>query len=276
MAVRNGAYMRIFVINLARAKYRRQPMSQQFAKLGLEPEFHEAVDGRHLTREQYAEVDRSTRQRMGLKPQADGSIANWLSQRQVMQEILKNGPETVAIFEDDAELSPELPSVLAALERRPVDFDIVKLNRRTSSKAFIPCQLLVTGHNIGRVRYHDFGTEGYVITRAAARRFLEVTPKMMWEIDQAINNYWENGLNIYYLDPPVVVHGGAMDSQIEEDRTRSRHLHRRTESAVMALWRRTPWAIRRYLSRRREFRRRIREDTERSVAEKAKSYAVMD
>ena len=254
--------MRMFVINLVRAKDRRQRMSQQFAKLGLKPKFHDAVDGKQLTGEHYAEVDRVTRQRMGLKPQADGSIANWLSQRQVMREIVENGPETVAIFEDDAELSRELPSVLAALERRPASFDVVKLNRRTPSKAFIPYKQLSTGYNIGRVRYHDFGTEGYVIARDAARRFLEVTPKMMWELDQAINNYWENGLNVYYLDPPVVCHGGWTDSQMEEDRARSRLLHRQTENAVMTLWRRTPWSIRRQLSRRREFRRRIREDKE--------------
>ena len=237
-------------------------MSQQFEELGLEPEFHEAVDGRHLTEEDYAQVDRVTRQRMGLRPQADGSIANWLSQRQVMREIVENGPETVAIFEDDAELSPELPSVLAALERRPTSFDIVKLNRRTPSKIFVPYKQLSTGHNIGRIRYHDFGAEGYVITRDAIRRFLEVTPRMMWELDQAINSYWENGLNIYYLDPPVVFHGGCSESQIEADRRRSRQLYRQTDNPVLILWRRTPWSIRRQLTRRREFMRRVCEDRE--------------
>lgn len=252
--------MRMFVINLARAKDRRQRISQQFAKVGLKPEFHEAVDGRRLTAEHYAEVDRRTRRRMGLRPQADGSIANWLSQRQVMREIVQNGPETAAIFEDDAELAPELPPVLAVLERRPISFDIVKLNRRTPSKAFIPYKQLSTGHNIGRVRHHDFGTEGYVITRDAACRFLEAIPKMMWEMDMAINNYWENGLNIYYLNPPVVFHGGVQDSQIEEDRRQSRQLHRQTQNPVINLWCRTPWSIRRQLSRSREFRRRIRED----------------
>ncbi len=255
--------MRMFVINLARAKDRRQRISQQFAKVGLKPEFHEAVDGKHLTAEHYAEVDRRTRRRMGLRPQADGSIANWLSQRQVMREIVQNGPETAAIFEDDAELAPELPSVLAVLERRPISFDIVKLNRRTPSKAFIPYNQLSTGHNIGRVRYHDFGTEGYVITRASAHRFLEAIPKMMWEMDQAINNYWENGLNIYYLDPPVVFHTGVQASQIEEDRKRLRRLHQQTENSAMTLLRRTQWSIGRSLSRRREFKRRIREDKER-------------
>ena len=252
--------MRVFVINLARATARRRHMLQQFTRLELTAEFHEAVDGRKLTSEQYDQVDRNTRRHMGLKPQADGSIANWLSQRQVMQQIVKNGPEIIAIFEDDAELSPELPPVLAALERCPHAFDVIKLNRRTPSKPFVPCMRLSTGHRVGRVRYHDFGCEGYVMTRTAARRFLDATPTMMWEIDQAINYYWDNGLNIFYLDPPVVFHGGQGDSQIEADRSASRQQYRNSENPVFALWRRGITGTRRYFLRRRAFRRRIQED----------------
>lgn len=252
--------MRVFVINLARAKDRRKRIQQQFASVGLEPEYYEAIDGRHLTEEHYAEVDRLERRRRGLKPQPDGCIANWLSQRQVMREVVENGPETIAILEDDAELSPDFPRVLAALECCHVSFDIVKLNRRRPSKAFIPYKQLSTGHKIGRVRYHDSGTEGYVITRDAARHFLKTTPKMMWELDQAINSYWENGMNVYYLDPPVVFHAGMNDSQIAVGHKLSRKLRRKAEHPAMTLCRRTPWFIRRYLSRRREFKRRIRED----------------
>ncbi len=252
--------MRVFVINLARAEARRCHMLRQLTELGLEAEFHEAVDGRHLTREQYAQVDRNTRRRMGLKPQADGSIANWLSQRRVMQEVAENGPEVFAIFEDDTELSPDLPSVLAALEQRPLAFDVVKLSRRTPEKAFVSSMRLPTGHSLGRVRYHDFGCEGYVITREAARRFLASTPKMTWEIDQAINYYWENGLNILYLDPPVVFHDDRGASQIEGDRALSRQRHRDTTNPAYVLWRRGIHCVRREFSRRREFHRRIRED----------------
>ena len=252
--------MRMFVINLARAEARRHRMHQQLIGLGLEAKFHAAVDGRQLTSEQYSQVDRDTRRRMGLKPQADGSIANWLSQRQVMQQIVKNGPEIIAIFEDDAELAPELPPVLEALEQCPLVFDIVKLNRRAPSKPFVPCVQLSTGHSVGRVRYHDFGCEGYVITREAARRFLAATPKMMWEIDQAINYYWDNGLNIFYLDPPVVFHEGQGDSQIEADRSAARQQYRNSENPLSALWRRGITGTRRYFLRHRAFRRRIQED----------------
>ena len=126
--------MKVFVINLARACERRRRMEEQFASLGLEATFHPAVDARELTPEHYAQVDRETRRRLGLWPQADGEIACWMSHHQIMQEIVENGPETAAILEDDAVLSADLPKVLGALERRPFAFDVVKLNRRSLKK----------------------------------------------------------------------------------------------------------------------------------------------
>ena len=118
--------MKSFVINLARAEERRRQIETQFSSLGLEVTFHEAIDGKKLMPEHHTQVDRESRRRLGLWPQADGSIANWISQRQVMQEIVDNGPETAAIFEDDAMLSTDLPAVLDALDVRPFSFLLIR------------------------------------------------------------------------------------------------------------------------------------------------------
>ena len=250
--------MRLVVINLARAEVRRQRIQEQFDALGLPVEFHEAVDGRQLAPEQYALVDRQTRRQQGLWPQTDGCIANWLSQRQVMRQIVDHGPEMVAIFEDDAGLSPQLPEVLAALERKPFNFDIVRLNRRSRKKVFIPYERLTDDHMAGRLRYSDYGNEGYVITRDAARHFLENTPRMMWEIDQVLPRIWENGLNVFYVDPPVVFHNEKNDSQIEEDRKRSRRKQRADDGIAYVLWRRAVAGVQRNIRRRAAFRRLLR------------------
>lgn len=249
--------MKLFVINLERAVERRRRMEEQFASLGLEATFHPAVDAQELAEDHYAQVDRETRRLLGLWPQADGSIANWMSQRRVMREIVENGPETAAIFEDDAGLSEDLPEVLDALERRPFAFDVVKLNRR-SNRAFIPCEQLTTGRRVGRVRFHDYGSEGYVITREAARHFLENTPLMMREIDQALSRFWENGLNVFYVDPPVVSHDEQDDSQIERDRKRARAEHMREDGVLYVTWRRAVSAVVREAQRRIAFRRLLR------------------
>ena len=249
--------MKLFVINLERAVERRRRMEEQFASLGMEAAFHPAADIRDFTPETYTKVDRETRRRLGLWPQADAEIACWMSHHRIMREIVENGPETAAIFEDDAGLSADLPKVLDALERRPFAFDVVKLNRR-SSRTFIPCERLSTGHRVGRVRYHDYGSEGYVITREAARHFIENTPKMMREIDQALSRFWENGLNVFYVDPPVVSHDEQDDSQIERDRKRARTEHKRADGVLNVTCRRAISAVVREAQRRWAFRRLLR------------------
>lgn len=250
--------MKLYVINLATATERRRRLEQRFESLGLEVTFRRALDARELSEKDYARVDRVTRRRLGLWPQADGSVANWISQRRVMREMVETGLETAAIFEDDAGLADSLPEVLEALETRPFAFDIVKLNRRTPGRAFVPVEVLPTGHRVGRVRYHDYGNEGYVITRDAARHFLENTPTMMWEIDQAIPRFWENGLNVFYLDPPVVFHDERNDSGIERYRKLSREKQRRANGAITILWRRAVGALVRLVRRRLAFRRLMR------------------
>ena len=250
--------MKVFVINLARACERRRRMEEQFASLGLEATFHPAFEVRELTPEIYARVDRETRRRLGLWPQADAEIACWMSHHQIMQEIVENGPETAAILEDDAGLSADLPKVLGALERRPFAFDVIKLNRRSLKKTFIPCERLATGHQIGRIRYSDYGSEGYVITRDAARHFLENTPRMMREIDQALSRFWESGLNVFYVDPPVVSHDEQDDSQIERDRKLARKTHKSADGVMYVLWRQMVSALVREVQRRIAFRRLLR------------------
>ena len=252
--------MHLFVINLEQAVDRRISMQAQMQALGLNADFHRAIDGEKLTPEQFAKVDREARRRLGLYPQANGSIANWLSQRQVMQKVVKNGPEMIAIFEDDALLSTDLPAVLAALELRPFAFDVVKLNRRSWRKTFIPCHQLTTGHRVGRIKYADSGSEGYVLTREAASHFLNRTPQMVREIDQSIPRFWESGLNVFYLDPPIVAHGGQEDSQIENDRVQARQLHKTTSGLAYKLWRRMVTGLASRAKRRTAFRRLLRGD----------------
>ena len=247
--------MRSVVINLTRATARRARMQAQFEAIGLDVEFHAAVDGRQLQPADYDLVDREFRRRAGLWPQADGSIANWLSQRQVMQQLVERGPDLLSIFEDDARVSEDLPEILATLARKPFDFDVVKLNRRADHKRFLPCRRLTATHAAGRLKYSDYGSEGYVITRDAARHLLTAFPRMQWEIDHLVSRFWDNGLNVFYVDPPVVHHDAASPSQIETDRGRSRRRQRMSEGVGPILWRRSVSAVARRIRQRQEFAR---------------------
>ena len=252
--------MRVVLINLERAKARRERMVAAFAQAGIEFEVWPAVDARTLTDEDRTLVDQETRRRLGLYPIPDGSLANTLSQRAAMRDLVANGPEMMAVIEDDATFDDALPAVLSALEERDDLFDIVILQRRNPGRKFVPCISLPTGHALGRVRFADYGSNGYVITRDAARRFLERTPRMVREIDQSLSRFWDNGLNVLYVHPPVVSHDLALESQIEETRHPSRATHRAARRQPAVLARRLAAAVSRDIRRRIIFRRLLRAD----------------
>ena len=252
--------MRVVIINLARAKDRRDRMAAALAHTGIKFEIWPAVDARALTDANRRLVDHEARRRLGLYPIPDGSLANTLSQRAAMQDLVDNGPEMMAVFEDDATFGDALPVVLSTLEERGALFDVVVLQRRNPRRRFVPCISLPTGHTLGRVRFADYGSNGYVITRDAARRFLERTPRMVREIDQALSRFWDNGLNVLYVHPPVVSHDRALESQIEETRCPSRSAHRSARRTPFVFARRLAAAVSRDIRRRIIFRRLLRAD----------------
>ena len=247
-------------------------MAEEFARVGLDYEIWPAKDARTLTADDRAFVDRAARERLGLHPIPDGSLANTLSQRAAMRDLVRNGPEMMAVFEDDARFNADLPVVLRELEQHPGMFDIVKLQRRNLRKPFVPTVTLPTGHRLGRIRFSDFGSEGYVITREAARLLLARTPRMVREIDHVLSRFWESGLAVLYMDPPVVREDATNFSQIEETRSEERLSHRRRRRREPAvLLRRVAGIIYHDVWRRVAFRRLIRSDR---MAAKSRSRAT--
>ena len=237
-------------------------MAAEFARAGIGYEVWPAVDARTLTDEDRGLVDHGARRRLGLYPIPDGSLANTLSQRAAMRDLVDNGPGMMAVFEDDSTFDPALPEVLSELEARDDLFDVVVLQRRNPRRRFAACTSLPSGHVLGRVRFSDYGSNGYVITRAAARCFLERTPRMVREIDQALSRFWDNGLDVLYVHPPVVSHDQVLRSQIEETRHVERADHRPARRKPAVFVRRLAAGVARDVRRRIIFRRLLRADRE--------------
>src|SRR5262245_6692080 len=105
--------MRTYVINLPRATDRREAMERQLATSDLDYEFVEAIEGRNLSADEYAElVDHTAVERWPhwLTP---GAIGCLLSHRRVL-EMAAERDEPSLILEDDAVLSPHLAAACAA------------------------------------------------------------------------------------------------------------------------------------------------------------------
>ncbi len=196
--------MKITIINLDRARDRLVEITSHLRALGLEFTVHKAVDAMNFPPECDSLVDWMGMRRDGRSVYM-GSVANYISQRQVLQEMVDNGPDVMVVLEDDAIPRPQLPDVLAELEVLIDGLDIVFLHFGPD-KPFVSAQHLSTGHHLGWIRWSHFGTQGYIITRRAAKIFLETYPLVRTGIDRALASYWRHGLRTMCVRPPVILH----------------------------------------------------------------------
>ena len=219
--------MRCIVINLPLAWERREAIDREFRQVGLSFEYWPAVDGHRLTEEDHQFVDHAGRRRLGLRALDDSSVACLLSHLAIIRHLAKGNDDMAAIFEDDARLHPDLPNVLDALDGKAEKFDVVKLQRNTKTR-YYPVHELLPYHTLGRVKYHDRGGYGYVITKHAAQHLIDRFPTTYWEIDQLIPRFWDNGLErVFYANPPVVFHDEILPSYIESKRLQARISYRK-------------------------------------------------
>ena len=202
--------MKCIVINLPRAEARREAMRKQFETLGIEFDIFDATDWRDLGEEDWALVDRNARDREGRRPLSDGMIACHLSHRKALESVAAGDDELAAVFEDDVTLAPEIGGALDALVRLYVsgwEFDLVFLHRQSMDKTYVPLKRVDEDIRLGITKFSDFGLLGYVVSKQGANRLLKHCPKVVHQADHALHAYWENGLNIFSLEKPVVFHG---------------------------------------------------------------------
>ena len=207
--------MKCMVVSLAESHERRKHIRHEFDKVGLDFEFWPAVSRFELTEKHRALVDDERRRRLGMAEFDDGSIACLVSHLSLLRFFLELDDDMIVVFEDDVRLHPDIVAILDGLSGRAENFDVVKLQRRNDRKRFYPIYQLLPGYNLGRVKFHDYGGYGYVITRQAAAHLLSFK-RFHQEIDQLISRFWDTGLEqVLYVDPPVVFHDDTFPSYIE-------------------------------------------------------------
>ena len=202
--------MKCIVINLPRAEARRQAMRRQFDALGIEFEILDGTDWRDLGEEDWALVDRKSRDMEGRRPLSDGMIACHLSHRKAIERIAAGEDNLAAVFEDDVTLAPEIGGALDALARLYAsgwEFDFVFLHRHDTDKTFAPLKGVDAGVRLGITKFSDWGTQSYVVSKTGASRLLERFPKIINRTDHTLHAYWESGLNVFSLETPVVFDG---------------------------------------------------------------------
>lgn len=206
--------MQNVVISLPHAKKRRELLEKEFCRLQLPFRFYDAVDGANLTEKQIELVDFKDMRRNARYFPNSGGIGCWLSHMSILKEFVYSDDKVLAVFEDDVRFDNRIIQVLNSLSDDMCGFDIVKLSWHKKRRKFCKLVDVSPSHSVGIINGYDNGSEAYVISQSAARHIVETFPRMVWEMDRFITRYWENGLTVGIVNPPVADYDTALDSQI--------------------------------------------------------------
>ena len=194
--------MPIYVIALKDSTERRQIMTERLSELGLEFTFIDAVIGRNLSEHDISEVTTPHRQQHLPAPLSKGAIGGALSHLETWKKIAAGDAPMALILEDDAILTPDLIPTLKRLQKLVGKLDIVNLHFR-GGRPLIDVAQLSEKHRLTSCRYNSIGAESYVISREAADHLAARYLPMIFEVDLFLNRWWEHGLHILTVNPPV-------------------------------------------------------------------------
>ncbi len=165
------------IISSSKAPARRKSVEENFAALGLQPNFFEAIMGDELSQQELNTVS-----------QADGlltlgEIGCALSHLEIYKQLLRSSEPYIFIFEDDARLTREFVRAIPAIQRfmagqdKPTVLSLHRIRghvhpvfRLDSEKRILHVLAGSTGH-------------GYVINRQAAANILKAQTPLRFEID---------------------------------------------------------------------------------------------
>ena len=170
----------VYVINLDRRPDRLAIVTDNLDRIGLSFTRIRAIDGQTL------DSDPATR-RMGA-----GHVACCRSHYKAMAALLETGAPAALILEDDVEVSPAVPALLASLDWWPEGHGAVKLESTTRERRRIwlgrPVGRTPDGRELSPILHSHLGAYGYLIGRRAAAEVAALAPETPLPIDHLLFN----------------------------------------------------------------------------------------
>lgn len=226
--------MEIFLVNLEKDKEKREKILSQLKKLNLSAQIIPAVYGKELSEQELKEkVYDYPKCSLAL-----GEIGCALSHLNIYNKMIAKDTPIAFILEDDAIISPQVPTILDYLEKtdNKNKANIYLLSYVTD---YLPLTKQKTP--IGNIykAYRCYNTFAYVANQEAAKRIAKVQMPLKFEADM-----WEYfklllGVNIYCIMPDLVYDSDANKefSSIEKERAalKKKRMHYR-KKVVFKYW----------------------------------------
>ncbi|WP_378947287.1 glycosyltransferase family 25 protein [Mesorhizobium sp. ANAO-SY3R2] len=205
--------MKCLVINLDRSSERLTRMAFIFARIGVQFERVEAIDGNFLSEQQREAVTRSDGIR---EPLTHTEVACFLSHRKAWMMIAEGAEPYGTVFEDDLVVSGNAARWLLSHDWIPAGTDAVKLET-FGDRTWVDRRMidLGDGYNLTNLRGTHWGAAAYVLSRDFARRLLEETERFSAVVDDVLFSPEEGILNqikCYQFEPAICAQSRRFDS----------------------------------------------------------------
>ncbi|WP_086933289.1 glycosyltransferase family 25 protein [Agarilytica rhodophyticola] len=190
--------MKIFIINLAESKERKDFLTQQLSPFSLDYAFFEAIDGRkskHYLFDHYQISRKSSSLDLQL---SGGELGCWAS-HYLLWETCVNTQETIVVLEDDITIDNNFPKALHAAKQLIDKYHYIRLSCVWDNRN----QKIDNYGNHTLIRYFKppSGTQAYMISPRAAQNFINHAKTWHCAVDNFMDSYWIHKTECYALKP---------------------------------------------------------------------------
>jgi glycosyl transferase family 25 len=131
-----------------------------------------------------------------------GEIGCFASHYSVWKSLLASNDRQRIVLEDDTIVDWPLMDRIAEVDYAALDLDLVRFYSTHPFAHSVAIQRFLGPHtHLLQTRGMFLGTQGYVLTRRAAERLVELARDITMPVDWFMTRYWEHGFRNYCLFP---------------------------------------------------------------------------
>ncbi|MGD8341545.1 MAG: glycosyltransferase family 25 protein [Gammaproteobacteria bacterium] len=214
--------MRVYFINLEASVDRRNYLSAQLEKFGIDYEAFKAVEPPQAD-EWFRRYDEKRYLRTTGRPASPGEIAAFGSHAGLWTKAVETG-EPLVVLEDDVEILPIFPSALDVADSLIEKYGFLRLVDAAGARRVRMTPVEKSGDfTVLWYTKYPFGSQGYAISPAAAAKFLDHCKVITGPPDRYIKRFWEHGQALYGLSPAPLGHNEFSQATVIPSRDRGKY-----------------------------------------------------
>lgn len=205
---------KIFLINLDTSKERLKVCRSEFEKYNIEFERVSGVYGKDLTSGQINDIyDQELNEKRYKNSLSLGEIGCYLSHKLCWQKIVDENLDYAIILEDDFILMESFGDFKIILERL-TDWDYVRIAFSSRNVPIVNRTPVTEKYDLVHYAKVPINTMGQAVSLQGAQKLLNDSHKIYRPVDVDMKHYWEKGIEVIGIDPPLIQEQNYFTSEI--------------------------------------------------------------